>query len=149
MLRIRRFVPQDAEQISNVIRRALLEVNSRDYPQSVITRLYEHFTPERICEISKTREIYVALDNELILGTASRKDDTIYTVFVHPEYHGRGIGTSLMHHVEQLARMSGYSSTKVPASVTSVGFYEQMGYQKVMEVRTEEAGLNIIMTKNL
>jgi GNAT superfamily N-acetyltransferase len=149
MARIRRFRTEDAEEVSNLIRRTLIEVNSVDYPRAVITNQVHAFTVEKIRELAAHREVYVIAQDGELLGTASLEEDAIYTVFVLPTHQGRGIGTRLMKHLEKRARTQGHTAITLPSSTTACAFYEKLGYQAVREVYSDETGLNIIMEKEL
>lgn len=149
MAQIRRFQTDDAEEVSNLIRWTLIEVNSVDYPRAVITNQVHAFTAEKICDLAARREVYVIAQDGKLLGTASLEEDVIYTVFVLPAHQGRGIGTRLMKHLEERAQTQGHTLITVPSSTTAYAFYEKLGYRAVREVYSDEAGLNIIMEKEL
>jgi GNAT superfamily N-acetyltransferase len=146
---IRAFKPDDAQQVASLIRKALREVNSADYPPEVITSLCDHFAPETLCELALRRDVLVAVVDGAVVGTASIEESVVYTVFVHPQYHGRGIGTRLMKEIEELAVALGYSVIRTPASLTAVGFYTKLGYHEIERIQTEDPGLNVIMEKRL
>jgi GNAT superfamily N-acetyltransferase len=146
---IRAFEPDDAQQVAALIRKALREVNSADYPPEVITSLCDHFAPETLRELALRRDVLVAEVDGAVVGTVSIEEGVVYTVFVRPQYHGRGIGTRLMKEIEGLAMTLGYSVIRTPASVSAVGFYAKLGYQEVERIETEDSGLNIIMEKRL
>ena len=148
-MRIRRFQETDARKVVNIIRRALLEVNSRDYPLSMLKAMCKRFTPTSIKEKAKTGHTYVAVESNEVVGTARLKENTISTLFILPTKMGRGIGRRLMEQVEKKAKEDGYSFIQVPSSLTAVSFYRKMGYKKVKEVYSKEYGKNIIMKKIL
>ena len=100
-MRIRKFKEEDARKVSHLIRKTLIEVNIRDYPKSVIDNLVRNNSTSKIIERSKQRDIYVVADGEKILATANLGDDVIYTVFVNPNYHGKGIGRTLITFLEE------------------------------------------------
>jgi GNAT superfamily N-acetyltransferase len=135
-IEIRRFRDSDAEGISTIICRNLREVNGKDYPAEVITKLLGSFTPEKISKVSRQREMFVAETDGVVVGTASlardnRTTDVRYvclTVFVLPERHGNGIGKMLMDRVEEAARRNGAATLQVPASITALPFYRKRGY---------------------
>jgi GNAT superfamily N-acetyltransferase len=148
-IEIREFRREDAGKVSCLIRKTLIEVNSKDYPQDVIRFLCENYSPQRIIEKSSNRQIYVAVDDGRILGTASLKDDIALGLFVNPEFHGKGIGTKLMSHIEVAARKRGYKSIRLPSSITAYEFYKKLGYKKVRDEYSREFGKAIIMGKSL
>ncbi|WP_429443967.1 GNAT family N-acetyltransferase [Paraburkholderia sp. 40] len=59
--------------------------------------------------------------------------DVVRTVFVAPRHQRKGVGTRLMHILEDYARDSGIRSMKVPSSVTAKSFYARLGFQALGE----------------
>jgi predicted N-acetyltransferase YhbS len=146
---IRKLKKEDAKKVSNIIRKCLREVNSKDYPKKAITSLCNFFTPSLIIRNLKDRTIFVAVENDKVIGTASLKDDTVFTVFVNPNIHGKGIGSKLMDKVESLAKKNGYKIIKVPSALTSFEFYKKRGYKKIKVVHSKDHGDTIEMEKKL
>ena len=148
-MQIRLFQDKDARAVSEIIRKCLREVNSKDYPPSVIRYMCRFFTPGRMKKNSRDGTVFVAEEDNRILGTASLKDDMVLTVFVLPKHHGRGIGKRLMEKVESTAKRKGYSSVKVPASLTAVRFYRKFGYVRLKKEYNKGFGYCIMMRKRL
>jgi predicted N-acetyltransferase YhbS len=148
-VKIRKFKKGDEKEVSDIIRRCLKEVNSKDYPKKAITSLCNFFTPSLIIKNSKDRTIFVAVENGEIVGTASLKDDMAFTIFVNPDIHGKGIGSNLMDKVEDLAKQNGYKTIRVPSGLTSLDFYKKREYKKVKVVHSKEHGDTIEMERKL
>jgi ribosomal protein S18 acetylase RimI-like enzyme len=148
-MKIRKFQDKDSGKVSYLIRRALNEVNIKDYPKSVIVYLSKYNAPSKLIKRSRLRDIYVIVDDNRILGTAGLKNNNVFSVFVDPTYHGKGIGQRLMRHVEQIAKKRGICTLTLISSLTAVGFYEKLGYKKVKEVFNKSLGHQIIMKKKL
>ena len=148
-MRIRKFKEEDARKVSHLIRKTLIEVNIRDYPKSVIDNLVRNNSTSKIIERSKQRDIYVVADGEKILATANLGDDVIYTVFVNPNYHGKGIGRTLITFLEEKVKKKGYKVIQVPSSTTAYNFYKKLGYKKVRTKTSPEHGKVIIMKKKI
>lgn len=70
-LNIRKFKEPDAVEVSLLIIRNLLEINSHDYPLESMEDLTRHYDPERIYSLAVDREMLVALDDGEIIGAAS------------------------------------------------------------------------------
>ena len=69
----------DADGISRVILAALHSSNARDYPADVIARVAGNFTPDAVLELLRRRSVLVAVQDEVIVATASL-DGTFNTV---------------------------------------------------------------------
>ena len=50
------------------------------------------------------------------------------TIFVLPEYQGKGIGTQIIHTLENDEFFLRAKRIEIPASITAVEFYRKMGY---------------------
>ena len=132
---IRAAVTDDAAEISRVVLAALHETNRRDYGPETIARIALGFTPEGIAAQIAARQVFVALDGDRILGTASRDGEVVRAVFVTPKAQGRGIGRGLMGEVDRAARAAGVATLTLQSSLTAVGFYVQLGFRAVREHR--------------
>ncbi|MBI1973727.1 GNAT family N-acetyltransferase [Candidatus Micrarchaeota archaeon] len=148
-MRIVRFHAKYASQVFDLIKRCLIEVNSKDYPKDVIQFMISYFAPDKIVERSKNSIILVAIESGKVIGTATVNKDSIQAVFVDPNVHGSGMGSQLMHKAEQLVRKAGYGKVGLSSSITAFGFYQKLGYGKVEEKDERGFGKSILMTKNL
>ncbi len=148
-MQIRKFRKEDTRKVSNLIIKCLKEVNSKDYSKKIINFMCRHFSSKKIIDISKKRQIYVAVKNNEIIGTASLKKNVILSVFVNPAMHRKQIGKRLMRKIEQQAMKKGYKSVELPSSLTAFDFYKKLGYKKVREKYEKNFGKTIIMKKYL
>lgn len=148
-MRIRKFEPEDAKEVSRLISRALREVSIRDYSRDVIENVESDYKPSELVKKSNKRDIFVAETKERIKGTASLENNTIYSVFVDPEFHRKGIGRKLMEQVESVAEKRGIKRLEVPSSVTSVEFYRKLGYTEKKSYTLDQYGKIVLMTKTL
>jgi GNAT superfamily N-acetyltransferase len=148
-LHIRKFIPSDATSVSKLIIKALTEVNSKDYPQDIIQNLCDNFSPHNLIEKSQNRLMYIALENDRIVGTISLANKFILSLFVDPTFHRRGIGTELLQYIETIAREMNYQMVNVPSSITAYDFYKRQGYQTVRSEYSPKHGQVIIMEKAL
>ena len=136
-MRIEQFQSCQAEAVSNLIRRNLLEVNSQDYAADAIDSLVAYFSPATLLENSRSQTIFVATQDGEVVGTASlanfgsAESPSYYAVavFVLPELQRRGIGIRLMEAVELKARELGAEKMTLRASITAKGFYQKLGYR--------------------
>lgn len=137
MIEIKEYEEKYAEDISNIVTRNLLEVNSKDYGIEFSKKHSEEFTVDKIKENFKSRtKVFVALESNNVVGTAgiakSWYNDNgeywILTVFVKPENHGQGIGKNLIYKIEEYSEEIKAKKLVVPASITACEFYHKLGY---------------------
>lgn len=148
MVEIRSLRAGDSAAVSDVIGQCLREVNSRDYPGEIISRMCEYFSPARIEQLAEERQTFVAVEDEAVVGTVSLDGNKVFTMFVRPRMIGRGVGRRLMQHIEALAAGDGHDFMETGASITAHAFYQRLGY---VDVRTSETefGFNYILRKPL
>lgn len=144
------------DEISNVVVRNLLEINSKDYG---IEKMRNHalmFTPEKIEDYSKSDKTFIALDDKKVVGTLrvasdwyGKKDDyVLLTIFVLPEYQGKGVGRLLVEVGEKYVESINGKKITIPASVAAHKFYNKLGYNYING--TEPNSDDVIpMDKNL
>jgi N-acetylglutamate synthase-like GNAT family acetyltransferase len=130
---IRRAVASDAEHISRVIISALHQSNAQDYPPQVISAVAENFSPERVAAQLGTRQAYVAVVGDAVVGTAALDGSVIRSVYVDPAHQGKGVGAQLMDILESLAREQSIATLSVPSSITAESFYRKRGFVSVRD----------------
>ena len=145
---IRRFEIADATTVSSLISTTLRVSNVKDYAEDFLSEVEASLTSSSLRELSKERVIFVAVEGNAIVGTASIGRDQVHAVFVNPTRQRRGIGKQLMEAVESEARRRGESALILYAGVSAVAFYEANGWRTVREHHDNDARL-IVMTKSL
>lgn len=149
MIEIRRFRKEDARLVSKAICRSLIEVNSRDYEKHEIEEYVKGFTPETIKKMDERLDVFVAEVDKEVVGTASlgvfeegeKRSWTVFTVFVDPDYHGKGVGKKLMEGIEELAISRGVEELIVPSGLTAYGFYTGLGYEEIEFIKAKKIHL--------
>ena len=130
---IRRALPVDAQAISKVVIAALQESNARDYSPEVIAQVEQYFCPTSIMALMKQRQMYVAVVEQHVVGTASLDQAVVRSVFVSPRHQGRGIGQQLMARLMEAAIAAQVEELRVPSSLTAESFYAQLGFHTVRD----------------
>ena len=134
-MQIRAFRKEDANAVAQVIAKTLRISNSKDYPQDYIEYIIAAHSAEDLLKASDERHIYVACDGERIVGTGgiagywgSKTESILLTIFVLPEYQGKGIGRQIIQTLEQDEYALRANRIEIPASKTAVNFYRKLGY---------------------
>ncbi len=130
---IRAATADDAQAVSSVILKALRHTNAKNYSAEIIARVEASFSPSALLSLFQHREVFVAVLDERIVGTASLDGRAVRTVFVSPDIQKHGIGRLLMEAVEGAARKAGIDVLAVPSSVTAEQFYANLGYTVVRD----------------
>lgn len=58
----------------------------------------------------------------------SETESILLTIFVLPEFHGKGIGRTIIRTLEQDDLFIRAERVEIPASITAVDFYQKFGY---------------------
>jgi GNAT superfamily N-acetyltransferase len=100
-----------------------------------------------MCWRSSKRQVFVAVVDSSVVGTASLHGRVVRSVYVDPDHQGTGIGGKLMEAVEELARNQSIECVSVPSSITAQEFYRRRGF---VFVRDEHHGdeRTIVMKKD-
>ena len=146
---IRKFKSMDSLELCNIIKRNLVEINSKDYPEHIINNMCNLYAPNNIIKIAEKRDIYVAELNGRLIGTASLEVNIICTVFVNINYHKCGVGRKLISYIEYKAKNNSINLIQIHSSLTSQNFYYALGYKYVKEVEVPNSGRSIIVEKQL
>lgn len=138
MIKSRRFVIEDAKDVSKLVRRTLKETNIKDYSQEYIENDVKQMDEKFFIERAKFTNCYVFVDEsiEMIVGVGSigsywgsETESSLFTIFVSPDYQGAGIGKRIMETLETDEYFLRATRIEIPASITALTFYQKMGYK--------------------
>ena len=134
-MEIRYFRDSDAGAVSELIARTLRTTNAKDYSSDYIENQVRQLTPEFLLDRSKWTHFYLVCDGGKIVGCGAIgpywgkfDESSLFTIFVLPEYQGRGIGRSIIETLEKDEYFLRARRVEIPASITACEFYRKMGY---------------------
>ena len=134
-MNIRRFKTDDAEAVSALVIKTITISNTKDYPADLMEELVKSQQPENILERAGWTHFYVVENNETIIGCGSigpfwgKEDESgLFTIFVLPEYQGKGVGRLIMETLEKDEYFLRAKRIEIPSSITSCQFYRKFGY---------------------
>lgn len=132
---INKFKSEDATEIKLLIHRAMLETNIKHYSYESLIEDMKTIDEDFLIDRASFTNFYVFRDNDVIVGTGaigpywdSLTESSLFTIFVLPDYQGKGIGRMIIETLEQDEYYHRASRIEIPASITAVKFYEQFGY---------------------
>lgn len=132
---VRRFRNEDSIELADVIAKTLRITNIKDYSPEYIENDISFLTAEKLIERSKWTNLYVVCEDTKIIGCGAigaywgkEDESSLYTIFVLPEYQGKGIGRKIIETLEQDEYFIRAKRIEIPSSITAVEFYRKMGY---------------------
>lgn len=132
---IRRFQNDDAIELAEVISTTLRTTNIKDYSPEYIENDISFLTAEKLIERSNWTNLYVVCDDNKIIGCGAigsywgkEDESSLFTIFVLPEYQGKGIGRKIIETLEKDDYFLKARRIEIPSSITAVEFYRKMGY---------------------
>ena len=138
----------DAQAISAVVLRCLHEVNIKDYGSILTAQQAETWTIDGVLGRLREYIMFAAVRGGEVVGVAGFDGRQARTVFVRPDWHGKGIGSLLMRAIEDLAAEMGCRELSLHSSIAAQGFYARLGYEPVQDVLHGEER-TILMRKSL
>lgn len=134
-MNIRRFKEADAEAVSAVVIKTIRISNVKDYPAEFMEEIVKSMQPQNILERASWTHFYVVEDNDTIIGCGAigpfwgKEDESgLFTIFVLPEYQGKGVGRLIMETLENDEFFLRAKRIEIPASITGCQFYRKFGY---------------------
>ena len=147
-MQIRLFKPEDAEETARIIDKTLRVSNSKDYSEEYIDYNIISHSADELIKAANERHMYVVCDGDRIIGTGgiagywgSLTESILLTIFVLPEYQGKGVGRKIIETLEKDEYFLRARRIEIPASLTAVEFYRKMGYDYKNGITEPEDGL--------
>ncbi len=131
---IRRAVPPDRDAILAFQRAAIAHLPADVYPLPLLQAWWRN--PDQALEpmLAAGRYVVAAYRGRLVAGAGWEPSDgrqptaVVRAVFVDPAHLARGLGSRIVHRVEEAALEAGYETIVVPAPLAVAAFYERLGY---------------------
>lgn len=150
MIEIRKIEMDDYEQVIEMIKTTIMISFHDLYPELLKTAICEKYDLESFIVSAKEIEMWVAKENDNIVGIIGLQENRVRTFYVHPEKQGKGIGKNLYKKLEETALARGATNLFVISSPIGESIYEHFGFQKIKPVEKERAGqkyVDILMEK--
>ncbi len=150
---LRPYRPADKRHLQQLFFDTVHAVNARDYtPEQVAFWAPEEPNRETWARLD-TQHCFIVEYQKIIVGFASLSASGLVDfLFVHKDFQGRGIATTLLKQLERLARKKGLTLLSTETSISARGFFEKVGFRMITENRKMLKGLefrNFTMEKAL
>lgn len=134
-IEVRRYVDGDETAICEIVKKAVLSENIKDYSKIAIDHLVESHNADLIKRRAKAFHVYVLTDEDKIIGVGmigpywdSLTESSFFTIFLDPQYKGTGLGRKIIETLEADEYFTRAERVEIPASITAVEFYRHFGY---------------------
>ena len=82
--------------------------------------------------------MWVAFENNKMVGTLSLQDKRLRRFFVHPDYQRQGIGKQLIKIIIKYMKNNNLNEIWVGSIMRAVPVYEKLGFKKVRQFFNKE-----------
>ncbi|MBF0585304.1 GNAT family N-acetyltransferase [Prosthecochloris sp. N3] len=154
-MNVRKATDEDADHIVRIFHDTVHTVNLGDYTREQVDAWSpempdpEAWTSHRLC----TRSTFVADDNGILAGFGElERDGHIDGFYCHHQYQRQGVGSALLHRIEQEAISAGLRRLFTESSITARPFFAAHGFvvlNQQIVVRLNVELTNFLMEKRL
>ena len=148
-MRIREFESSDIHQIVSLFYETVHSVNAKDYSMEQLNA----WAPKD--EIDDNIEKWEASLTHNSTYIAERKDEIVGfsdmthngyldRLFIHKDFQGQGIATTLVNMLESEARKLGLSEINTAASITAKPFFERCGFRIIKSQKVKRRGITLL-----
>lgn len=106
------------------------------HPEPLKTQWHQRFALEH-----ETHRLLVAVSDGVLIGFTYAGDGVLHAIHVHPDWHGKGVGSVLMRGARQALRQLGSREAVlwvVEGNDRACHFYEKDGWQRSGRMRESE-----------
>jgi|GEM_PF-1104085 len=122
----------DAKEIHRIHTDAVIITCKNCYTDTQINARIEGRLPEGYHDSIVKNEIYIAKNNDNIVGFGFAIPGEIIAIFVDPVFHNKGIGKLLLDHGLKIASKN-QKIVKVESTVNAESFYKKYGFIKIKD----------------
>ncbi len=122
---------EDAEALSRLICDNAQHTLSRHYSPLQMETFLKYYAPDQVLDKIGHQLVFCAVQDGNLVGTVALEDDLIVGFYTHKDHLGKGVGTLLLRHTEQIALQNGFHEVQLSASPAAQGYYLKQGFDEV------------------
>ncbi|PSW44954.1 GNAT family N-acetyltransferase [Photobacterium kishitanii] len=128
---LRKAKKNDVINIWNIRTQAILKVCTKSYAEDVILSWANSPMPEDFGKILlQFGAIVLEEQGDLVgFGFIDTERGSLKSLFISPQYIGRGYGKQIAEELEYIAKTAGVQTIKVSSSLNAVEFYKSIGFK--------------------
>ena len=126
-----RLAKQDElDVIYDLVQSTIKDIYPKYYLKEIVDMFCNFHNRENISKDINKGNTYALLENGIIIGTGTIRENHITRVYVHPTAQGNGHGTYIMNMLEQELSKN-YKKVEIDASLPACRLYYKLGYVTV------------------
>ena len=136
-MHIRLIKEEDYKKVADMIARAVSNsVFAKFYPQASVDYIKECLDENGVKKRASWTHFYVMEENSEIVGCGaigpyygSQTESSLFSIFIDDKYQGLGYGRQIIQTLEKDEFFERAHRIEVPASMSAIPFYREMGYE--------------------
>lgn len=143
---IRHYIADDAQQLANIYYYTIHNINVQDYSEEQVNA----WAPSSSLELTSWKKkwgtippLVALMDNKIVGFTEFEPNGHIDCFYVHHEYQGFGIGSSLMNEIFKKANDLNLKRVFAEVSITAKPFFEAKGFKVVKQQNVDIRGVKL------
>ncbi len=147
MKKIKKAKLENSVEISKLIRDTLKKINAKTETKKDLDFELAQYTPTKIREYIKTKEVFCLIDDSRIIGVIifDKKEKVLNSLFLEKSSLGKGLGEKMLKFIEKKAKANKIKEILLYPTTHAINFYKRQGYKlKRKFMGTENKG-KIIM----
>ncbi|MEZ9625460.1 GNAT family N-acetyltransferase [Aliivibrio fischeri] len=154
MIIIKTYQEENASALWDLFFNTVRKVNRKDYSNEQVTAWApESFDTDVWKNKMQSLNPFIAEIDGVIVGYSDLQDDGLIDhFFCHYQHQGKGVGSTLMTHILQLAKERKLPRVYSHVSITAKPFYERFGFTVVKTQRIDVRGeqlINYVMERQI
>jgi len=114
------------------------------------------YSMDQLLQVYDQMQLFMLKNKGRIIGTialdrTSNTKGQLFLVYVHPDFQRKGIGSTLVSYVENIAKEMGLKSIflfTIEKAKWAIKFYENLGY-RITHKKEQEWGIDVFLEKEL
>jgi len=144
---IRKFRKSDAEACSKIIFENIRR--NKHIHEDSKNRIYRESTPDQLIKRMKSFNYLVYQKNRKILGIGGLHGREVRTMYTHPEFQGKGIGSQILKEIEAMAKKKGVKKLFLYTHTRPSKFYLKNGWKTIKKYKNDKGKTVFYMEKGM
>ena len=112
-------------------------------------RIYRESTPDQLIKRMKSFNYLVCQKNKKILGMGGLHGREVRTMYIHPNFQGKGIGSQILNKIEIMAKNNGLKKLFLYTHTKPSKFYLKNGWKTIKKYKNNKGKTVFYMEKKL